>query len=654
MITDLWKRFWVCLGLTVPITLLSPYVQEWLGLAELRFPGYQYVLLVFSAVVWGWGGWPFFAGAAGEMRRLRPGMMTLVTTAISAAFFYSLAMVLGVGGDLFFWETATLVDIMLLGHWLEMRSVAGTSRAVDQLARLLPDEAHLVEGHGVFDVPLSSLRPGERVLVKPGERIPVDGRVAKGYSSVNESVLTGESTAVDKEPGSPVIGGSINGDGSLVVIVEKTGAGTYLAHIGELVERAQQAGSRSRTAADTVAFWLTIAAICVGALAFVVWAALGRGLEFSLSRAITVIVIACPHALGLAVPLVIAVSVGLAAKQGLLIRNARALERAPAVNAVVFDKTGTLTEGRFGVVQVWAADSSSEDEVVRLAASVESESEHPIAAAILREAYQRGLQVYQPQGFKALEGRGVEGWVDNQIVKVVGPSYFDQTPSVPEAVSGRPVTLAFVLQGERVTGGLALADVIRPESPTVIEKLERLGIRTLMITGDNEEVARWVARELRLSDYHAQVPPHLKAAKVEEIQRRGFVVAMVGDGINDGPALAQADVGIAIGAGTDFAMESADVVLVNNDPRAVARLLLLSRASRRKMIQNLAWATGYNVVAIPLAAGILAGAGVVLSPAIGALLMAASTIIVVANARLLGLTRRRLADKGELHGTDQW
>jgi Cu2+-exporting ATPase len=322
------------------------------------------------------------------------------------------------------------------------------------------------------------------------------------------------------------------------------------------------------------------------------------------------------------------------------------------VNAVVFDKTGTLTEGRFGVVRVWAADSSSEDEVVRLAASVESESEHPIAAAILREASQRGLDVHQPEGFKTLKGRGVEAWVDNHIVKVVGPSYFDQTPSVPEAVSGRPMTLAFLVQGERVIGGLALADVIRPESPTVIDKLERLGIRTLMITGDNEEVARWVARELRLSEYHAQVPPDLKAAKIEEIQRRGFVVAMVGDGINDGPALAQADVGIAIGAGTDFAMESADVVLVNNDPRAVARLLLLSRASRRKIIQNLAWATGYNVVAIPLAAGILAAAGVVLSPAVGALLMAVSTIVVVANARLLGLTRRHLTARGELHGTD--
>lgn len=651
MIAGLWKRFWICLALTVPITLLSPVVQDWLGLGELRFPGYEYVLLALSAVVYGWGGWPFFEGAVDEARRRRPGMMTLVATAISAAFFYSLAVVLGASGDLFFWETATLVDIMLLGHWLEMRSVAGTSRALDQLARLLPDEAHLMEGEGVFDVPLAGLRPGERVLVKPGERVPVDGRVVRGTSSVNESILTGESAPVAKEPGSPVIGGSINGEGSLVVIIDKTGAGTYLAHIGELVERAQQAGSRSRTIADTVAFWLTIAALGVGVLAFASWMTLGRGFEFALSRAITVIVIACPHALGLAVPLVIAVSVGLAAKQGLLVRNSRALERAPAVNAVIFDKTGTLTEGRFGVVAAWAAGDTSDDEVVRLAASVESESEHPIALAILREASQRGLRPSQPQGFRALTGRGVEAWVGKHLIKVVGPPYFEQMPALPESVAERPVTLAFVLQGERVIGGLALADVIRPESVTVVDKLERLGIRTLMITGDNEKVAAWVARELHLSEYHAQVPPHLKAAKVEEIQQRGFVVAMVGDGINDGPALARADVGIAIGAGTDFAMESADVVLVSNDPRAVARLLTLARASRRKMIQNLAWATGYNVVAIPLAAGILAGVGVVLSPAAGALLMAASTIVVVANARLLGLTWRHPAAKGEVRST---
>ena len=638
MLDDLRRRFWVCLILTIPILLLSPMIQEWTGLTGLAFPGSEYVLLALSAFVYLWGGWPFLSGAVPEVARLKPAMMTLVAVAISAAFFYSMAVVFGVEGDIFFWELATLVDIMLLGHWLEMRSVLGTSRALEELARLMPDEAHLLQQDGaVVDVPLSQLVVGDRVLVKPGGKIPIDGKVVAGDSSINESMLTGESTPVAKTIGSEVIGGSINGEGSLEVVVAKTGADTYLSQVIALVRAAQETKSHSQDLADRAAFWLTLVALSVGVVTLVVWLLLGSGFEFALGRSITVMVIACPHALGLAIPLVVAVSTGLAAGQGFLIRDRTAFEGARAVDAVVFDKTGTLTEGRFGVAGIWTTSDLTEQEVLHLAATLEQRSEHPVAQGIAREAESRGHKPAEVESFSAIPGKGVEARVDGRWVRVVSPGYLrERGLAVPDLPLGdRPVTVVYVVIEERVVGAVGLADVTRNESKEAIEGLRKLGIRTIMLTGDNEQVAAWVAGELGLDEYYAGVLPQRKAAAVRDIQERGLTVAMVGDGVNDAPALVQADVGIAIGAGTDVAIESADIVLVKNDPRSVLDLLSLTQATWRKMVQNLIWGTGYNVVAIPLAAGVLAWAGVILSPAIGAALMSASTIIVAVNARLL-------------------
>ncbi len=638
MLDDLRRRFWVCLILTIPILLLSPMIQEWTGLTGLAFPGSEYVLLALSAFVYLWGGWPFLSGAVPEVARLKPAMMTLVAVAISAAFFYSMAVVFGVEGDIFFWELATLVDIMLLGHWLEMRSVLGTSRALEELARLMPDEAHLLQQDGaVIDVPLSQLVVGDRVLVKPGGKIPIDGKVVAGDSSINESMLTGESTPVAKTIGSEVIGGSINGEGSLEVVVAKTGADTYLSQVIALVRAAQETKSHSQDLADRAAFWLTLVALSVGVVTLVVWLLLGSGFEFALGRSITVMVIACPHALGLAIPLVVAVSTGLAAGQGFLIRDRTAFEGARAVDAVVFDKTGTLTEGRFGVAGIWTTSDLTEQEVLHLAATLEQRSEHPVAQGIAREAESRGHKPAEVESFSAIPGKGVEARVDGRWVRVVSPGYLrERGLAVPDLPLGdRPVTVVYVVIEERVVGAVGLADVTRNESKEAIEGLRKLGIRTIMLTGDNEQVAAWVAGELGLDEYYAGVLPQRKAAAVRDIQERGLTVAMVGDGVNDAPALVQADVGIAIGAGTDVAIESADIVLVKNDPRSVLDLLSLTQATWRKMVQNLIWGTGYNVVAIPLAAGVLAWAGVILSPAIGAALMSASTIIVAVNARLL-------------------
>lgn len=643
MLRDLRVRFWVSLALTVPILVLSPMIQDWLGITALAFPGSHYVLLALSAFVYAWGGWPFLSGAVPEVRRLRPAMMTLVAVAISAAFLYSAAVVLGVQGDIFFWELATLVDIMLLGHWLEMRSVMGTSRALEKLAHLMPDQAHLLHHDGTtVDIPLARLMVGDRALVKPGEKIPIDGTVAGGESSVDEAMLTGESTPVPKKPGDQVIGGSLNGDGSLEVDVAKTGADTYLAQVIGLVSAAQQTKSRSQHLADRAAFWLTLIALSVGTITLVAWLLVGESFEFSLGRSITVMVITCPHALGLAIPLVVAVSTGIAAGRGFLIRDRTAFEGARAVDAVVFDKTGTLTEGRFGVAGVWAVAPHEESEVLGLAAALESRSEHPLAQGITRAAEERGLPVAAVERFAAIPGKGVEGTVGGRRVRVASPHYLEEvglpTPDLP--VDERPMTVVYVLADEEVVGAVGLADVVRKESREAVAGLQRLGIRTIMLTGDNKRVARWVAGELGLDEYRAGVLPERKAAEVRAIQERGLRVAMVGDGVNDAPALVQADVGIAIGAGTDVAIESADIVLVKNDPRSVLDLLSLAQATWRKMVQNLAWGTGYNVVAVPLAAGALAWAGVVLSPAVGAALMSASTIIVAINARLLRLRHR--------------
>lgn len=638
MVADFRRRFWVSLVLTVPILLLSPLIQDVFSLEALAFAGDQYTLLALSAFVYGWAGWPFLKGVVGELRQGQPAMMTLIAVAISAAFLYSVAVVLGVRGDVFFWELATLVDVMLLGHWLEMRSVMGASRALEELARLMPDEAHLLDEKGnTRDVPLAELGLGDRVLVRPGEKVPIDGVVVKGTSALNEAMLTGESTPVDKQEGDTVIGGSVNGEGSLEVSVEKTGADTYLSQVIGLVQQAQDSRSHSQNLADRAAFILTLVALSVGAVTLAVWLVLGETFEFSLGRSITVMVITCPHALGLAIPLVVAVSTSLGAKRGLLIRDRTAFERSRTVNAVVFDKTGTLTEGRFGVSEVWSFDESREDDILALAASLESRSEHPIAQGVVRSVKERGIELRQVDDFSSIPGKGVQGTVDGSRFRVVSPGYLREqgieTP--PMDKEARPLTVVYLLEDDRLRGALGLADVIRSESRAAVKGLQDLGVMAIMITGDNEAVAKWVAEELDLDEYYAGVLPQDKAKRVRELQQKGLLVAMVGDGVNDAPALVQADVGVAIGAGTDVAIESADIVLVKNDPRNVLDLLALARATWRKMVQNLGWATGYNVVAIPLAAGVAAGAGVVLSPAVGAALMSASTIIVAVNARLL-------------------
>jgi len=643
MVQDFRRRFWVCLVVTVPVLALSPMIQEFLGLQALRFPGDSYVLLALSTFVYFYGGWPFLSGLVRELARRQPGMMTLIAVAITAAFGYSAVVVLGVEGTVFFWELATLIDIMLLGHWIEMRSVMGASRALQELAKLMPDEAHRVHEDGsTEDVPVADLRNGDRILIKPGEKVPADGSIVEGQSALNESMLTGETVPVEKAEGDEVIGGSINGDGSLTVEVEKTGDQTYLSQVIRMVEEAQESKSRSQDLANRAAFWLTVIALSVGAVTLAAWLLLGRQFEFALERTITVMVITCPHALGLAVPLVVAVSTAIGARRGLLIRDRAAFERSRTLDAIVFDKTGTLTEGRFGVAGVATVGERSETHLLALAAAVEAHSEHPIAAGISREAQERELDVPGVSDFAAIKGKGARGTVDGREVLVVSPGYLEQEGiDFPEdaagQVQGEGRTVVFVLDGGEPAGAIALADVIRDESREAISRLHELGIRAVMLTGDNEQVASWVSEELGLDHYFAEVLPDEKAAKIRELQARGLLVGMVGDGVNDAPALAQADIGIAIGAGTDVAIESADIVLVKNDPRNVTDMLALAQATWRKMVQNLAWATGYNVFAIPLAAGVLAGVGVILSPAVGAILMSASTVIVAINARLLRL-----------------
>jgi Cu2+-exporting ATPase len=575
---------------------------------------------------------------------MRPGMMTLIALAITTAYVYSSVVVFGLAGEVFFWELATLIDIMLLGHWLEMKSVMGASRALEELARLMPSEAHRLQPDGtVMDVPLAELKAGDRVLVKPGEKMPADGEVIEGETSVNEAMLTGESKPVAKKKGAQVIGGSINGEGSVTVEIQKTGRDSYLSQVIDLVRQAQESKSRTQDLSNRAALWLTLIAIGAGSLTLFAWLAFaGKGFAFALERMVTVMVITCPHALGLAVPLVVAISTAISARNGLLIRNRAAFERARKIQAIIFDKTGTLTEGRFGVTDTLVFDSGMDkSELVKYAASVEAHSEHPIAKGIGEAA---SGAVYPVEGFKAIPGKGAEGRVNGRDVKVVSPGYLrekkiEMKDARIERLSAQGKTVVFVLLDGKSVGALALADIIRPESRQAIRRLKEMGVRCIMLTGDNRFVAKWVADELGLDDYFAEVLPQQKAEKVKEVQSRGLVVAMVGDGVNDAPALAQADIGIAIGAGTDVAVETADIVLVKSNPLDAVSILGLARATYRKMVQNLVWATGYNAVAIPLAAGVLYKEGIVLSPALGAVLMSLSTVIVAINAQLLKIKK---------------
>lgn len=643
MIEDFRKRFWICVAVTIPILLLSHMIQEWIGLGHaLQFPGDTYVLFALSSFVFFYGGYPFLKGFFDEMKSGGPGMMTLIAVAIITAYFYSSAVVFGLKGEVFFWELATLVDIMLLGHWIEMRSVMGASKALEELARLMPSEAHKILSDGsIQDVPLSDLVPGDRVLIKPGEKIPADGEVVNGESSVNESMLTGESTPVPKKAGAKVIGGSINGEGSLEVVVKKTGKDSFLSQVIDLVKEAQESKSKTQDLANRAALWLTIIAIVAGCITLFVWLAfMKQNFAFALERTVTVMVITCPHALGLAIPLVIAVSTALSAKNGLLIRNRVAFESARNIQAILFDKTGTLTQGKFGVTDVITfANEMESKEMLKYAASVEAHSEHPIAKGIVASSQ----DIYSVEQFKAIPGKGAEGRVNGKIVKVVSPGYLKEngigaTDERVEKLSSQGKTVVFVLIDKKLTGALALADILRPESKQAISMLKEMKVQCMMITGDNKQVAQWVSDEIGLNEYFAEVLPQEKAAKVKEVQSRGMIVAMTGDGVNDAPALAQADVGIAIGAGTDVAVEAADIVLVRSNPLDVVAVIHLARATYGKMVQNLVWATGYNLFAIPLAAGVLYRYGILLSPALGAVLMSLSTVIVAINAKFLRIS----------------
>lgn len=640
MIEDFRKRFWISLVVTVPILILSPMVQHFLGLKEaLRFNGDMYILFALSSFLFFYGGWPFLTGLIDELKKKQPGMMTLIALAISVAYFYSSAVVFGVTGEVFFWELATLIDIMLLGHWIEMKSVMGASKALEELAKLMPDEAHKIDDNGnVTDVKVSSLQHNDKLLIKPGEKIPADGKVYEGLSSVNEAMITGESKPVSKGEGDEVIGGSINGEGSLKIEVEKTGDETFLSQIVKLVKEAQESKSHTQDLANKAAFWLTIIAISAGAITMFVWLAFtGQSFNFALSRTVTVMVITCPHALGLATPLVVAVSTALSAKSGLLIRNRTAFEQARNLQAIIFDKTGTLTKGEFGVTETISFDGMDEKEILKYAAAVESESEHPIAQGIVRSSNDK----YQLRDFNSIPGKGVEGKVNGKEVKVVSPGYLEENKIESREkekiakLSSQGKTVVFVIIEEKLVGAIALADIIREESKEAIKQLKEMGIKPMMLTGDNKQVAKWVADELGLDDYFAEVLPDQKAEKIKEVQKRGMIVAMTGDGVNDAPALAQADVGIAIGAGTDVAVETADIILVRSNPKDVVSLIKFAKATYNKMVQNLIWATGYNVIAIPLAAGVLYSEGIILSPALGAVLMSVSTIVVAINAKLL-------------------
>ncbi len=641
MLDDFKRRLIWSLVLTVPVLALSPAIQEFFSF-NLEVPGSNYILFALSTLIYIYGGYPFLKGFAQEIRDRNPGMMTLVAVAISVAYFYSAAVTFGLPGMAFFWEIATLIDIMLLGHFLEMRSVMGASRALEELVRIMPSQAHLISGSEIREIGIEELKPGDMVLIKPGEKVPVDGTVVEGTTDVNEAMLTGESRPVAKKPGDKVIGGSINGDGSVTVTVEKTGSDTYLNQVIDLVRNAQESKSRTQDLADRAAFLLTVVALVAGSLTLAAWLLQKESFAFAIERAVTVMVIACPHALGLAIPLVVAVSTSIAARSGLLIRDRQAFERARGIQAVIFDKTGTLTLGTFGVTDVISLSGAGREEILALASSLESRAEHPIAKAVADMSRQMGLNPYKVDRFRLIPGEGIEGFVDGRDLKIVSPGYLlEKGIGLPEANGGRleelkrqGKTLVVVLEDSKPIGALALADVVREESKAAIQSLKSMGIRCMMLTGDNKFVAQAVAKDLGLDEFFAEVLPKEKATTVQEVQR-SYVVAMVGDGVNDAPALASADVGIAIGAGTDVAIETADIVLVRSDPRDVANVISLSRRTYSKMLQNLVWAAGYNVFAIPLAAGVLYGSGLLLSPAAGAVLMSLSTIIVALNARLL-------------------
>ncbi len=636
-VADFWKRFIISTIVSVPVLILSPMIQQWFGF-EVAFPGDRYLLFALSTFIFLYGGYPFLKGLYDEVRDNAIGMMTLIGVAITVAWAYSVAVTFGLQGMDFYWEMATLIDIMLIGHYFEMKSVTGASRALEMLVKMLPATAHHLVNGQVHDMPVAELKVGHRVLVRPGEKVPIDGIVEEGSSFIDESMLTGESKPVKKEKDEKVIGGSVNGNGSLTVRVTSIGKDSYLNKVVKLVEEAQKVKSKTQHFADRAAKVLTFVALGGGFLTLIVWLLLDFPFVFALERMVTVMVISCPHALGLAVPLVVAISTSVAAQKGLLIRNRTAFENARLITTIIFDKTGTLTKGTHELEHVRIISPQySEKDLLRFASAVEQHSEHYIASGIIRKARSMDIEIPKSGNFKYLPGKGVEGIVEDVDVKVVGPNYLSEhgmeTDGIENSADG---TVVYVIINGDVAGSFTFSDQIREESYEAIRILKDAGIKNLLLTGDNEKVASKVSDELKMDGFVANVLPHEKLEQVESLQAKGEFVAMTGDGVNDAPALAKADVGIAVGSGTDVAAETADIVLVNSNPKDIANLILFGRATYRKMIQNLWWAAGYNILAIPLAAGVLYNFGITLSPAVGAVLMSLSTIVVAINAQLLG------------------
>jgi P-type Cu2+ transporter len=635
MMSDFKKRFLVSLILTAPVLLLSKMIQDIFHF-QLNFPYDKYILFLLSSIIFIYGGKPFLKGLITEIKSKLPGMMTLIAVAISVAYMYSSAIILGLSGMDFFWELATLIDIMLLGHWIEMKSVSGASKALELLVQLLPAEAHKIHGDHIMDVKIDELKPEDIVLIKPGEKIPADGMIIEGESFLNESLLTGESKPIKKNKGDKVIGGSVNGNSSLKIKIEHTGKDSYLAKVISLVEEAQKTKSQTQHLADKAAFWLTIFALGGGIATLISWLFLGKDFSFALERMVTVMVISCPHALGLAIPLVVAISTSLSAQRGLLIRNRTAFENVRKITTIVFDKTGTLTIGEFGVTRYKSvAADFSDAEILTIAASLEQNSEHPIGQGIIKEAKKINSNIPTVENFSSITGQGIKADWNNKHVMVVSPGYLKENNiDLPEIIkSGTSETIVFIIINDKLAGFVALADKIRPESKEAISILKRNGIKTIMLTGDNNAVAESVSKELELDGYFAEVLPHQKLEKIKELQEKGEFVAMTGDGINDAPALAQADIGIAIGSGTDVAAETSDIILVKSSPRDISTLIIFGKATYKKMIQNLAWAVAYNVITLPLATGFISG--IMITPAFGALFMSLSTIIVAINAQTL-------------------
>jgi P-type Cu2+ transporter len=638
MIEDFRRRFWVSLILTFPILILSPLIQNILGY-ELTFRFDNYLLFGLSSLVYFYGGWTFLTGLIDELKKKQPGMMTLIGVAISVAWGYSSAIALGLEGKSFFWELATLIDIMLLGHWIEMKSVMGASNALQQLVQLMPSEAHLIQkDNETNDVKVTELKKDDQVFVKPGEKMPVDGIIVDGKSHVDESMVTGESKPVIKEVDNKVIAGTVNGNGSLTIKVEQVGEEAYLNKVIDMVKEAQSEKSKTQHLADKVAFWLTLVSLLVGFIALILWLILGQPFVFALERMASVMVITCPHALGLAIPLVVAISTSLSAQRGLLIRNRTAFENSRKISLLVFDKTGTLTKGKFEVLRYGTLNNSYQDkEILSLAGSVESKSEHPLATSIMQKIEKEKIKIAEAKNFKAITGKGVEGEVENKKVNIVSPGFVREKgiKTSNDAYKSSQETIVFILVEGKLAGFIAMGDEIREESYKAVRILKEQGLKLYMITGDNDKAAKSVSDELNLDGYYAEVLPNQKLEKIKDFQAKGEFVAMTGDGINDAPALAKADVGIAIGSGTDIAAETADIILVNSNPIDIAHLILFGKETYKKMIQNLIWATGYNIIAIPLAAGILYNYGIIISPAMGAIFMSLSTVIVAVNAQLL-------------------